>query len=467
MNLPHSEENEKAILGAIIQYENAQINGLPILKKEHFYNGQNAEICQVLQDMQAEGKSIDMITVTSEIKGKVQGANPMTVIELCEKVHSDAHIISWIGTLIKSYKERGLFAICMNYQKQALSGAYDPFKLIDGLQNELMELADLKGNSSIYHVSELVGLHIEKMERIASGDVEPFFKFNMRSYDDIQREQKGDLIITAARPAMGKTADMVNKAIQLAMQGMSVIIFSLEVPALHLMNRMIAAVGEIELNKILNSTMNLDEKHRYAEACNTISNLPIHIDDKPAITVMYARTQCRKIQIKQGLDYAFFDYLQLMSGSSKGNREQEISGISRNLKGLAKDLNIGVNALSQLSRAVETRGGDKRPQLSDLRESGAIEQDADSVVMLYRPEYYNITEYEDGTSTRNVLEKIVVKNRNGKTDTALQKINLSIQKISNLDNDFLDNERIEEVKENQINDWVIEPQTDIDSNLIF
>jgi len=217
---------------------------------------------------------------------------------------------------------------------------------------------------------------------------------------------------------MGKTAFIVSALRNAAVDfNHPVAIFSLEMASLQLVNRLISAEAELESEKIKKGNLAEFEWQQLVHKTNRLSSAPIFIDDTPALSILELRAKCRRLKAEHNVQLIVIDYLQLMKGEAGGNREQEIASISRALKGIAKELNVPVIALSQLSRGVETRGGDKRPQLSDLRESGSIEQDADIVMFLYRPEYYKITEYEDGTPSQGVAEVIIAKHRNGSLDS--------------------------------------------------
>jgi len=253
--------------------------------------------------------------------------------------------------------------------------------------------------------------------------------------------QPTELIILAARPAMGKTAFVVSALRNAAVDhGKPVAIFSLEMSSVQLVNRLISAEAEIDSEKIRKGTLAPHEWTQLHHKIQRLTEAPIFIDDTPALSILELRAKCRRLKAQHDIQMVVIDYLQLMSGDSSnkggGNREQEIASISRALKNLAKELNVPVIALSQLSRAVETRGGDKKPQLSDLRESGSIEQDADMVCFLYRPEYYNITQDENGNSTVGIGEVIIAKNRSGSLDTVQLRFVGKYTKFCDLDSYF-------------------------------
>jgi replicative DNA helicase len=251
--------------------------------------------------------------------------------------------------------------------------------------------------------------------------------------------QKSDLIIVAARPGMGKTAFVVSAARNAAVEfNKGVAIFSLEMASVQLVNRLISSEAEITSEKLKTGKLEDYEWHQLHSRITKLNNAPIFIDDTPALSLLELRSKCRKLKAQYDIQMVIIDYLQLMSGDKSqsgggGNREQEISSISRGLKALAKELQVPVIALSQLSRSVETRGGDKRPQLSDLRESGAIEQDADMVVFLYRPAYYKIEQDETGRDVSNLGEVIIAKHRSGSLDSAWLKFVGPYTKFTNND----------------------------------
>src|SRR6185436_18616233 len=246
--------------------------------------------------------------------------------------------------------------------------------------------------------------------------------------------QKSDLVIIAARPGMGKTAFIVSAMRNAAVDfNHAVAIFSLEMASVQLVNRMISAEAELDSEKIKKGNLADFEWQQLVHKTNRLSAAPIFIDDTPALSILELRAKCRRLKAEHNIQLIVIDYLQLMRGDSAGNREQEIASISRALKGIAKELEVPVIALSQLSRGVETRGGDKRPQLSDLRESGSIEQDADIVMFLYRPEYYKITVDEEGLPTQGMAEVIVAKHRNGSLDTVRLKFIGKYTKFADFD----------------------------------
>jgi replicative DNA helicase len=243
------------------------------------------------------------------------------------------------------------------------------------------------------------------------------------------------MIVLAARPGMGKTAFVLSMARNMAVDhDIPVAVFSLEMSAVQLVQRLISSETEINSDKFRKGNLEEHEYQQLHSRCGKLSKAPLFIDDTPGLNIFELRAKCRRLKAQHGIDMVIIDYLQLMSaGSDKGNREQEISSISRSIKGIAKELDVPIIALSQLSRNVETRGGDKRPLLSDLRESGAIEQDADIVAFIYRAEYYGITEHPDGIDTAGLGELILAKHRHGALDTIKMKFVKNLAKFTNYD----------------------------------
>jgi replicative DNA helicase len=324
--------------------------------------------------------------------------------------------------------------------KDAYEDTTDVFNLLDKTEQTFFEISERNIRKNYADASTIMRATIEELEKkknnkdgltgVASG---------FTALDRITSGwQNIELTIIAARPAMGKTAFVVSAMRNAAVEwNIPVAMFSLEMSATQLMLRLISAEAEIDSNKLRKGKL---ENHEWVQLHQKIKNLsaaPIYIDDTPALSILEMRAKCRRLKAQFDIGLVIIDYLQLMTadsgGGAKGNREQEIAAISRAMKNLAKEINVPVIALSQLSRAVETRGGDKRPQLSDLRESGSIEQDADMVMFLYRPEYYKITQDEQGNSTEGIGEVIIAKNRSGDVDTVKLKFIGKYTKFTDLD----------------------------------
>ncbi|MDD3878313.1 MAG: replicative DNA helicase, partial [Bacteroidales bacterium] len=308
------------------------------------------------------------------------------------------------------------------------------------LDNAQQQLFDISQNNIRKGYENLHGLIAEAVKQINKARQQPDNLSGVPSgFSELDRVTSGwqnsDLIILAARPAMGKTAFVLSMARYMAVdRNIPVAFFSLEMSSLQLITRLIASEAEISAEKLRKGTLEEYEWQQLHSKIANISEAPLYIDDTPALSIFELKAKCRRLKSQYDIKAVFVDYLQLMStsGDNKGNREQEISSISRALKGMAKELNIPVIALSQLSRAVETRGGTKKPMLSDLRESGAIEQDADLVLFIYRAEYYKIMEDEDHQSTQGMAEIIVAKHRNGALADVKLRFQANIAKFSDL-----------------------------------
>jgi replicative DNA helicase len=432
---PQAPDLEEAVLGAILLEKDALINLLEFLRPEHFYVEAHKIIYESILDLFKASEPIDMRTVVAQLRknGKldlVEGA--YKIAELTSKVSSAANVEYHSRIIVEYSIKRQIIEIASQMHHDAYEDTNDVFILLDNLEKGIFEITDKnirKKHSSMKdllfravmdlqnkkdHKDGLTGVPtgFSKLDRVTSG------------------WQRTDLIIIAARPGMGKTAFILSAARNAAVDfGYPIAIFSLEMSELQLMNRLISAETEIEGEKLRRGDLSEPEWQQLVHKSNRLSSAPMFIDDTPALTILELRAKSRRMKAEHNIQLIIVDYLQLMRGDTNGNREQEISSISRALKGIAKELNIPVIALSQLSRAVETRGGDKRPHLSDLRDSGAIEQDADIVMFLYRPEYYKITVDEEGMPTQGMAEVIIAKHRNGSLETVKLKFALRFTKF--------------------------------------
>jgi replicative DNA helicase len=312
--------------------------------------------------------------------------------------------------------KRDLIQIASQVHHDAYEDTTDVFDLLDKTEQSIFQISDSNLRKNYDNMKSLMFRAIQELqEKKNHKDGLTGIPSGFSRLDRVTSGwQKSDLVIIAARPGMGKTAFIVSALRNAAVDfNHPVAIFSLEMASLQLVNRLISAEAELESEKIKKGNLAEFEWQQLVHKTNRLSSAPIFIDDTPALSILELRAKCRRLKAEHNIQLIVIDYLQLMKGDAGGNREQEIASISRALKGIAKELNVPVIALSQLSRGVETRGGDKRPQLSDLRESGSIEQDADIVMFLYRPEYYKITELEDGTPAQGMAEVIISKHRNG------------------------------------------------------
>ncbi len=422
---PQARELEEAVLGAILIEKDAISYVSDILKPESFYVDAHATIFRSIQNLFGKSQPIDLLTVTEELRKnakleEVGGAFYLS--ELTNKIASSANVEYHARIIIQKFIQRELIRISNDIIRDAYEDTTDVFDLLDTAEKRIYEITDKNLRNSVQGIGQLVSksiLQIDGLINREDGLLEDSVPSGYLELDKMTSGWKAtDLVIIAARPSMGKTAFVLNLARNAAVvHNMPVAIFSLEMGAVQLAKRLISLECEIDAQKVANGKMTDNEYSILRDKVEKLSSAPIYINDQPAINIYELRAQCRRLQNAHGIKMVIIDYLQLMSGGGdKGmNREQEISSISRSLKGLAKELNIPVIALSQLNRSVESRGGEKKPMLSDLRESGSIEQDADMVMFLYRPEYYNLNEGLDGASLKGVSEIIIAKHRNGPT----------------------------------------------------
>ncbi len=436
---PQARELEEAVLGAILIEKDAISYVSDILKPESFYVDAHATIFRAIQTLFGKAQPIDLLTVTEELRKnakleEVGGAFYLS--ELTNKIASSANVEFHARIIIQKFIQRELIRISNDIIRDSYEDTTDVFDLLDNAEKRIYEITDKNLRNSTKRMGELVSKSIAQINDLINredGLLEDSVPSGYLELDKMTAGWKAtDLIIVAARPSMGKTAFVLNLARNAAVDfKMPVAIFSLEMGAVQLAKRLISLECEIDAQKVANGKMSDNEYKILVDKVEKLSQAPIHINDQPAINIYELRAQCRRLQNAHGIKMVIIDYLQLMSGSGdKGqNREQEISSISRSLKGLAKELNIPVIALSQLNRSVETRGGEKKPQLSDLRESGSIEQDADMVMFLYRPEYYNLNEGADGASLKGVAELIIAKHRNGPTGSVNLRFNKAFGKF--------------------------------------
>ncbi|MFN8259980.1 MAG: replicative DNA helicase [Chitinophagales bacterium] len=420
---PQARELEEAVLGAILIEKDAISYVSDILKPESFYVDAHATIFRAVQNLFGKSQPIDLLTVADDLRknGKLEEVGGAFYLsELTNKIASSANIEYHARIVIQKFIQRELIRISNDIIRDSYEDTTDVFDLLDTAEKRIYEITDKNLRNSVQGIGQLVSKSILQIDGLINRDDGLLEDSVPSGYIELDKMTSGwkatDLVIVAARPSMGKTAFVLNLARNAAVEyNMPVAIFSLEMGAVQLAKRLISLECEIDAQKVANGRMSDTEYAILRDKVEKLSSSPIYINDQPAINVYELRAQCRRLQNAHGIKMVIIDYLQLMSGGGdKGmNREQEISNISRSLKGLAKELNIPVIALSQLNRSVETRGGDKKPQLSDLRESGSIEQDADMVMFLYRPEYYNMNEGQDGASLKGVAEVIIAKHRNG------------------------------------------------------
>ncbi|MCL4109207.1 UNVERIFIED_CONTAM: hypothetical protein GTU68_062975 [Idotea baltica] len=439
---PQATPLEEAVLGAILIDKNALPTVLDILQPDSFYVEGHTHIYQSMLRLFEKTHPIDILTVHEELKSAGhldQVGGPNYLVSLSNRVASGANIEYHARIIAQKHIQRELIRASTNIIKDAFDDTKDVFELLDDAEKNLFDITQQnlnRGFESIGTLAIKAQKQLEELSQKAEG-----LTGVPTGFSDLDRLTSGwqpsDMIIVAARPGMGKTSFTLSLAKNAAMDySKPVALFSLEMSSLQLVQRLISMEAEISSRKLRNGQLEPHEWQQLHSAVEKLSTVPIYIDDTPAINSFELRAKCRRLKMQHDIQLVIIDYLQLMSGSvdnkKSGNREQEISSISRAIKGMAKELNIPVIALSQLSRAVETRGGEKRPMLSDLRESGAIEQDADIVSFIYRPEYYDITESE-GVSLKGIAEIIVAKHRNGALDTVKLKFIDHFAKFANLE----------------------------------
>ncbi|MEJ5993466.1 replicative DNA helicase [Pedobacter sp. Du54] len=436
---PQAIDFEEAILGALMLEKDAMVNIASLLKPDAFYQESNKKIFEAIQRLYNRSHPIDIMTVTAEMRqlGTLElVGGPFYITNLTNRVASAANIEYHCFVLQQKFLQRELIKICSEGITNAYDDTTDIFDLYDYLGSQLL----LNGNSAMGKTASIIGDIISQRVKVYDLPTELGLSGLSSGFNCIDKITGGwqntNLIILAARPGMGKTAFALNLARNAALEcDKPTLIFSLEMSKEQLVDRMVAAETEIYLNKITNRQLTDFDKKRIITTHDLI-NSSIYIDDSGSLTIQSLRAKAIRLKHKVDIGLIVVDYLQLLSGdkNAKGTREQEISAISRGLKALAKELDIPVIALSQLSRNSESRPGvnGKRPMLSDLRESGSIEQDADQVVFLFRPEYYGITEDDNGRALIGLTEIIFAKNRSGALDTAELSFNGALMKFTDL-----------------------------------
>lgn len=444
---PQAIDLEEAVLGALMLEKDALSTVIDILKPEVFYQESHKKIFEAIQQLFQKSKPVDILTVTSELRTlglleMVGGAYYIT--NLTNRVASAANIEYHARIISQKYIQRELIRISSEIIQNAYEDTTDIFDLLDHAEKNLFDIAQNNLRRDTQKMDEIIKQSLATLEELRTKtDGLTGVPSGFTALDRITGGwQKSDLVIIAARPAMGKTAFVLSCARNAAVDFKKpVVVFSLEMSSVQLVNRLISGETEIEQEKIRKGNLAEWEWQQLHSKIGTLTEAPLLIDDTPALNIFEFRAKCRRLKSQYDIQMIIIDYLQLMHGKGEGgggNREQEIGSISRALKSVAKELDVPVLALSQLSRAVENRPGQngKRPLLSDLRESGSIEQDADMVLFLYRPEYYGITEDEQGRSQAGVGEVIIAKHRNGETGIVPLRFVGKYVKFQDLEEDF-------------------------------
>ncbi|MCG8184087.1 replicative DNA helicase [Tenacibaculum piscium] len=438
---PQALELEEAVLGAMMIDKKGIDEVIDILSPDSFYDKRHQQVYQAIYTLFQNSEPIDLLSVSTQLKkdGKLDLAGgDFFLIGLTQKVASSAHIEFHSRIILEKYIQRKLITISSEIIENAYNETVDVFDLLDDAEGKLFEVTQGNLKKGAEKADSLVQQSINRIQEISGKEGMSGLQTGFTKLDALTSGwQPSDLIIIAARPGMGKTAFVISMAKNMAIDfGHGVAIFSLEMSSVQLITRMISSETGLTSEKLRKGNLEPHEWEQLNVKVKKLSDAPIFIDDTPALSIFDLRAKARRLVSQHNVKIIVIDYLQLMTaGGSGGNREQEISTISRNLKALAKELSIPVIALSQLSRAVETRGGSKRPLLSDLRESGAIEQDADIVSFIFRPEYYGMTEWDDDDHSpcEGQGEFIVAKHRNGGMDNIRLKFTGHLALFSDLD----------------------------------
>ena len=415
---PQAIDIEEAVIGAMLIDSKSIIEIVDLLNGDMFYKEAHRLIFKAMKDLYLNSQPIDLLTVSNHLKSKKEleiVGGDYALILLTQKVASTAHIESHALIVMQKYVQRELISNSSLIIEKSYSDEADTLNILDAAYNNLNGISEILVSKKEILFSEIIDKQIEKGIKIYRKEIKPGLPTPIERLTEVSGGwRNSELIILAARPGMGKTAFVLSCALEVAKQNNSVAFFSLEMSKEKLTDRVLSMEGKIDGAKFNIHGLNDSDVEVLKPIKRDLQSIPLIIDDTATLTIEQFQIKAKRLKAKNNIKLIIIDYLQLMLGSGK-NREQEISKISRGLKIVAKELNIPIIALSQLSRAVEQRGGNKRPLLSDLRESGAIEQDADIVMFIYRPEYYGMTEWDDydRSPTENEAEYIVSKNRNG------------------------------------------------------
>ncbi len=444
---PQAPELEEAVLGALLIEQDAYSIVSDILKAESFYEHRHQLLYKAITTLAIQQKPIDILTVTEQLRstGELEDAGgPFYITQLSGKVASSAHIEYHARIIAQKHLARELITYTSLIQTKAFDEMQDVDDLMQEAEGKLFEISQQNMKKDYTQINPVIDEAYELLKKAAARtDGLSGLESGFHALDKMTSGwQNSDLVIIAARPAMGKTAFVLSMAKNIAVNNrVPVAMFSLEMSNVQLVNRMIVNVCEIPGEKIKSGQLAPYEWTQLDYKIKDLIDAPLYVDDTPSLSVFELRTKARRLVREHGVKIIIIDYLQLMnaSGMSYGSRQEEVSTISRSLKGLAKELNIPIIALSQLNRSVEKRDGEdgKRPQLSDLRESGAIEQDADMVCFIHRPEYYKIYSDDKGRDLRGMAEIIIAKHRNGAVGDVLLRFRGEFARFQNPDDDSI------------------------------
>ena len=459
---PRDVEVEEAVLGALMLEKDAYTIVCDLLKPESFYDPRHQAIYFAVQQLGASQQPIDMLTVTERLRANGELDNvggPVYIANLTSRVASGAHVEFHARIVAQKYLARELINFSATIEGKAYDESNDVDDLLQEAEGKLFEISQRNVKKDVTQINPVIKQAIEQIE--AASNRESGLSGLQTNFTELDKLTSGwqnsDLVIIAARPAMGKTAFVLSMAKNMAVDlNIPVAIFSLEMSNVQLVNRLISNACELEGEKIKSGRLDQSDWNKLQAGVKRLYDAPMYIDDTPSLSVFELRTKARRLVREHNVRIIIIDYLQLMnaSGMKFGSREQEVSMISRNLKQLAKELNIPIIALSQLNRSVESRGTDglsKRPQLSDLRESGAIEQDADIVCFIHRPEYYLHSDQDaEGHDIRGKALFIVAKHRSGKVDDVEMRFVHQYARFQNWNDDYTPTRTYAESKLNSV-----------------
>ncbi len=470
---PQALDIEKVVLGAMMIDKDAFSMVSELLRPETFYEPRNQMVYHAIQSLSLKEKPVDILTVTEQLKAEGnldEIGGPVYITELSQHVASSAHVEYHAHILQQKYVARQLISFASVVETKAFDDTVDVDDLMQEAEGSLFELSQKNMRQDYTQIDPVLKQAMADIQKAAaqsdglSGTPSGYTKL-----DDITSGwQSSDLIIIAGRPAMGKTSFALSMAKNMVVDyQVPVAFFSLEMNNVQLVNRLISNVCEIQGSKIMNGQLADDEWNRLDKNIRKLEGAPLYIDDTPGLSIFELRSKARRLAKEKGIKAIMIDYLQLMNanGMHFGNRQEEVSTISRSLKGLAKELNIPVIALSQLNRGVESREGleGKRPQLSDLRESGAIEQDADMVLFVHRPEYYHIYEDENKRDLHGMAQIIIAKHRKGAIGDVLLKFHGEFTRFENPDtNSYIPPTDGGEILGSKVNGGMMPPIGDVD-----
>lgn len=440
--LPHDKEIEEAVLGALMLERDAYATVCDILKPASFYEPANQIIYEAIQSLGAEQQPIDMLTVVEKLRQMERlekAGGPLFISELTSRVASGAHVEYHARIIAQKFLARELISFSSDIQSKAFDESNDVDDLMQEAEGKLFEISQRNVKKDVMQIDPIIDLSLQQIQNASnrqsglSGLESGFSELDKMT----SGWQNSDLVIIAARPAMGKTAFVLSMAKNMAVNyNIPVAVFSLEMSNVQLVNRLISNVCEIDGQQIKSGRLTNEEWAKLNARIKGLYSAPLYIDDTATLSIFELRTKARRLVREHNIKMVIIDYLQLMNatGMKFGSREQEVSMISRSLKQLAKELNIPIIALSQLNRSVESRTDGKIPQLSDLRESGAIEQDADIVCFIHRPEYYLKSDRDSqGNDIRGLAQFIIAKHRSGGVDTIKLRFRNTFARFENWD----------------------------------